>query len=192
MDDSYTRQLERRLFVSFCSSDSEKVGADALLQWGNKNGAGKLDTSGTAVMLVRKFCADDPARQLEWISQASLVDLATLVAEREKPPVPEQHIPHWDSTRGILTIDGEVAREVAPQAFRIRAILDAFEAQGWIYRINDPFSDGDDTRLNAIGDFNKFSRIIKLRSKLGTQIEWYIEPTAEPTIEPTKHTAERP
>jgi hypothetical protein len=49
-------------------------------------------------------------------------------------------VPKWDKEHGDLLLGDTVARKVAKQARNLIPVLDAFEAQGWPKRIDDPIA----------------------------------------------------
>lgn len=95
-------------------------------------------------------------------------------------------LPIWDKTTGDLLLGDEVARKVAAQAKNVRAVLDAFQAQNWPPRIDDPIGKIDPakaeepqrmanmTRLNeTVKSLNKDFQGMRFHADgTGTRITW--------------------
>lgn len=96
-------------------------------------------------------------------------------------------VPKWEKDTGELRLGSTIARQVASQARNARAVLDAFEAQKWPARINNPVAAPIDhtraegpqrmanaTRLNeTIKTLNKDLEGIRFHADgTGTRITW--------------------
>ncbi len=95
-------------------------------------------------------------------------DRAAIRARREAAP-------SWHKGLGELRYRGEVIREVKPEAENLRAILEAFETDGWPDEIYDPFpQDGPtDRRRRAVATLNSGLRGIQFESTgNGRKIAW--------------------
>lgn len=60
----------------------------------------------------------------------------------------EPAVPVWDSTHGELRFLGRLVRHFRNTASNQRAVLDAFEGQGWPAWLNDPLPRSDGQRIN--------------------------------------------
>jgi hypothetical protein len=78
--------------------------------------------------------------------------------------------PRWNKELDILYFDNKPARNVARRAVNLRKVLDAFEARGWPYEIEDPLADvkapsKNVTRLHeTIDTLNQRLKYIKFHS----------------------------
>lgn len=73
-----------------------------------------------------------------------------------KMPSPNAARPRWDCLEGKLYWEGAVVREVVARAKNMRAVLDAFQEEGWPSRIDDPMPGGADSQRlrNTVRDLN--------------------------------------
>jgi hypothetical protein len=78
----------------------------------------------------------------------------TIRARSQKDPCKQfagdnAHTPHWDSDKSELSYGGIVLLKIKQPAKNIRAVLSAFEEQGWPSRTPDPMLGGKNPqRLN--------------------------------------------
>jgi hypothetical protein len=74
-------------------------------------------------------------------------------------------IPMWDAELGELRLNGQLVRRFAGRAKNLRAILSAFQEQGWPLRIDSPLSGGVDSRRlrEAVRSLNEGLKAIRFR-----------------------------
>lgn len=86
------------------------------------------------------------------------------------------HKPCWNNDRSELSYRDVIIRRVHGKAKQVRLLLDAFEEDGWLERIDSPFDDGQ-TRREAIASLN--SGLVAIRFKAdgsGDGILWDLLP----------------
>jgi hypothetical protein len=101
----------------------------------------------------------------------------------------DQPRPDWDSQYGKLWLGTKLARKVAPQASRIRKLLDEFQAKGWPDLIRNPFMVGhqghpDPKRMrdppllhSTIKSVNRRLKGMRFHADgTGTGIAWSLDP----------------
>ncbi len=106
---------------------------------------------------------------------ASLPPDSRGATERAALRVRREAVPSWHKGLGELRYRGEVIREVKPEAENLRSILDAFETDGWLDEIYDPFPPDDvsDRRRRAVATLNAGLRGIRFFSTgNGRKIAW--------------------
>lgn len=101
--------------------------------------------------------------------------VASLLRDLKQPPLvtpprPES-TPIWDKVTGQLTLDGVICWQLDRPAENCVAVLDSFQLNNWIKRIEDPFHRHPHARHETIKIFNKKCQHIHLRSA-NTGIVW--------------------
>lgn len=106
----------------------------------------------------------DLARRLLSLREDRVVSLLRDLKQRPlvSPPRP-QCKPRWDKDSGQLTLDGVLCRQFNRSAENCVAILDAFEQQNWVKRIEDPFGGDPEKRAQAIRSLNNKCQYIAFR-----------------------------
>jgi len=124
----------------------------------------------------------DVAHALGFLDQASRDALVAALppqdqaaADRAAIRARREAAPSWNATLGELRYRGAVIRLVKPEAGNLRAILTAFETDGWPAEIYDPFpqDDASDRRRRAVATLNEGLRGIRFSSTGGgRKIGW--------------------
>ena len=124
----------------------------------------------------------DVAHALGFLDQASRDALVAALppqdqaaADRAAIRARREAAPSWNATLGELRYRGAVIRVVKPEAGNLRAILTAFETDGWPAEIYDPFpqDDASDRRRRAVATLNEGLRGIRFSSTGGgRKIGW--------------------
>jgi hypothetical protein len=98
----------------------------------------------------------------------------------EASPQSSNLTPHWDREKSVLKLGDETIREIKrpKTAKNIVAILDAFQEEGWPYKVDDPLPGGPNgVRLaRAIRSLNDNLRQIKFHGDgSGEGISWDVD-----------------
>jgi hypothetical protein len=150
-------------------SDSERsaVGGNLEIAWHQYCGT-------LGIVSHARKCS--PAEALLWLTE----EMGTLPAARihllrqeqglprkSSPRPVVSRVPVWNKDRGELSLNGKVIRKFRSTTVAKRAvsILDAFEASGWLERIDNPLASGDAHEMReAVHSLNKSLQVIRFES----------------------------
>jgi hypothetical protein len=97
----------------------------------------------------------------------------------EPVAAPRDDIPIWDPFIGELLFKGKVVRRLPPRAWNCRRILDAFQEDGWMGRIDSPFPSAKNSRALREGVRTLNNSLLRIKfycDGTGEGVQWQQEP----------------